>query len=259
VAVTTTRTTEWLDLRASEVARGVSNAHPIFVQRAEGAKLWDIEGNEYIDFVGGIGVANVGHSHPRIRAAVAEQLERFTHTCFQVAMYESYVRLAQRLDVAYVATNGVAYAMREDAMLADVLTCVKHGTRLHDAGTLLRPNHEHYLKSPAQMAALFRREPQAVRNSRRIAERCAGFDRPAGAGPAQQRGQIRRGNQASHAEGASVKATMAPSTWTASTTAAKPAAWREACSRRMGSSTATPPSAIRNHTRFIASMYWTAR
>lgn len=99
MAVTTTRTTELLDLRASEVARGVSNAHPMFVQRAEGAKLWDIEGNEYIDFVGGIGVANVGHSHPRIRAAVAEQLERFTHTCFQVAMYESYVRLAQRLNV----------------------------------------------------------------------------------------------------------------------------------------------------------------
>ena len=98
MAIATSRTKEWLDLRTSEVARGVSNAHPIFVERALGAKLWDIDGKEYIDFVGGIGVLNVGHAHPKVVKAVAEQLTRFTHTCFQVVMYESYVKLAQELN-----------------------------------------------------------------------------------------------------------------------------------------------------------------
>ena len=98
VALAGTSTAALLELRASEVARGVSNVHPIFVERAEGARLWDIDGKEYIDFVGGIGVLAVGHSHPRVRAAVERQLQRFTHTCFQVAMYEEYVQLAERLN-----------------------------------------------------------------------------------------------------------------------------------------------------------------
>ncbi len=86
------------ELRSAQVARGVGNTHPIFVDRALGARVWDIDGREYYDFVGGIGVLNVGHSHPRVRAAVRAQLERFTHTCFQVAMYDTYVRLAERLN-----------------------------------------------------------------------------------------------------------------------------------------------------------------
>jgi 4-aminobutyrate aminotransferase / (S)-3-amino-2-methylpropionate transaminase / 5-aminovalerate transaminase len=98
VAIAASRTKELLDLRASEVVRGVSNAHPIFTERALGAKLWDIDGKEYFDFVGGIGVLNVGHSHPKVLKAVAEQVERFTHTCFQVTMYEGYVKLAQALN-----------------------------------------------------------------------------------------------------------------------------------------------------------------
>jgi len=98
VAIAASRTKELLELRASEIVRGVGNTHPIFTERAHGAKLWDIDGKEYIDFVGGIGVLNVGHSHPKVLSAVAEQLGRFTHTCFQVAMYEGYVKLAQALN-----------------------------------------------------------------------------------------------------------------------------------------------------------------
>ena len=94
---TETRTAGLLDARAAHVARGVGNAHPIVVGRAEGARLWDVDGNEYIDFVGGIGVLNVGHNHPRVMQAVKAQLERVTHTCFQVGMYEPYIRLAERL------------------------------------------------------------------------------------------------------------------------------------------------------------------
>ncbi len=92
------RTPTLLQQRAQHVPRGVSNKHPIFIAQAQGAQLWDIDGNEYIDFAGGIGVMNVGHSQPKVLQGVQAQLERFTHTCFQVAMYESYLRLAERLN-----------------------------------------------------------------------------------------------------------------------------------------------------------------
>jgi 4-aminobutyrate aminotransferase/(S)-3-amino-2-methylpropionate transaminase len=80
------------------VARGVSAAHELFVARAEGALLWDVDGREYVDFAGGIGVMNLGHRHPAIVEAVRAQLDAFTHTCFQVGMYEGYVALAERLN-----------------------------------------------------------------------------------------------------------------------------------------------------------------
>jgi error-prone DNA polymerase len=88
------------------------------------------------------------------------------------ALIRALVHLAQRLDVPYVATNGVAYAHRKDGMLCDVLTCVKYGTPLQQAGNLLRPNHEYHLKPPLQMARLFAEFPQAIRNTLVIAERC---------------------------------------------------------------------------------------
>jgi 4-aminobutyrate aminotransferase/(S)-3-amino-2-methylpropionate transaminase len=84
-------------LRERYVPRGVTTAHPLVVDHALGSELWDTAGRRYIDFVGGIGVMNVGHNHPRVMAAVRAQLERATHTAFQVVMYESYLRLAERL------------------------------------------------------------------------------------------------------------------------------------------------------------------
>ncbi|TMC96389.1 MAG: 4-aminobutyrate--2-oxoglutarate transaminase [Chloroflexi bacterium] len=84
-------------LRERYVPRGVTTAHPMVADRALGSEVWDTEGRRYIDFVGGIGVMNVGHNHPRVMAAVREQLERVTHTAFQVVTYESYLRLAERL------------------------------------------------------------------------------------------------------------------------------------------------------------------
>lgn len=93
-----TRTADLIQLREQHVPRGVATSHPIFIARGEGARVWDVDGNEYIDFVGGIGVLNVGHNHPRVVQAIQAQLEQLTHTCFQVAMYEPYVRLAERLN-----------------------------------------------------------------------------------------------------------------------------------------------------------------
>lgn len=95
---TTSRQRELLERRESAVPRGAFNVAPIFASRALGAKLWDADGREYIDFCGGIGVLNVGHNHPRVLAAVDRQAKQFLHTAWHVAMYEEYVRLAERLN-----------------------------------------------------------------------------------------------------------------------------------------------------------------
>src|SRR4051812_29759054 len=87
-----------LDAAARNIPRGVVTAHPVAVERAEGAEIWDTEGRRFLDFVGGIGVLNVGHSHPRVVEAVSEQVRQVSHVAFQVAAYGPYVRLAERLN-----------------------------------------------------------------------------------------------------------------------------------------------------------------
>lgn len=83
--------------RRAALPSGLGQSFEIFVDRAAGAEVWDVEGRRYIDFAGGIAVLNTGHSHPVLQTAMAAQLERFTHTCFQVLAYESYVELAEKL------------------------------------------------------------------------------------------------------------------------------------------------------------------
>jgi len=84
--------------RRAALPAGLGQAHEIFVVRAENAEVWDVEGRRYIDFAGGIAVLNTGHRHPAVTAAVQAQLERYTHTCFQVLAYEPYLDLAERLN-----------------------------------------------------------------------------------------------------------------------------------------------------------------
>ena len=84
--------------RAAATPRGVGVMASFYADRAEGSELWDVEGRRYIDFAGGIAVMNVGHRHPKIVAALQEQLQHFTHTCYQVVPYESYVSLAEKLN-----------------------------------------------------------------------------------------------------------------------------------------------------------------
>jgi 4-aminobutyrate aminotransferase/(S)-3-amino-2-methylpropionate transaminase len=89
---------ELMTRRRAAVARGVGQAHEIFVARASNAEVWDVEGRRYVDFAGGIAVLNTGHTRPEIVAAIKDQLDRFSHTCFQVLAYEGYVELAERLN-----------------------------------------------------------------------------------------------------------------------------------------------------------------
>jgi 4-aminobutyrate aminotransferase/(S)-3-amino-2-methylpropionate transaminase len=79
------------------VADPLSLTWPIVIERGDGVRLTDVDGNTYIDFTGGVGCLNVGHSHPRVVEAAQEQLERFSHTDFTIVPYEVYVRLAERL------------------------------------------------------------------------------------------------------------------------------------------------------------------
>lgn len=86
------------DRRFAAVPRGVAQATSVYAARAENAELWDEEGRRYVDFAGGIAVLNVGHRHPKVIAAVRDQLDLYTHTAFQVVPYEPYVRLAEQLN-----------------------------------------------------------------------------------------------------------------------------------------------------------------
>ncbi len=84
-------------IRNSYIPQGPFNVTPFFAKKATGSLIYDVEGRELIDFAGGIGVMNVGHSHPKVVEAIKNQAEKFTHTCFHIVMYEPYLTLAKKL------------------------------------------------------------------------------------------------------------------------------------------------------------------
>jgi 4-aminobutyrate aminotransferase/(S)-3-amino-2-methylpropionate transaminase len=94
---TQTTNTELQNLRTQVISAGVSSLTPVHVASARGAIVRDVEGREYIDFGGGIGVMNIGHCHPKVVAAIKAQAEKFHHTCFMVSPYEVAIRLADKL------------------------------------------------------------------------------------------------------------------------------------------------------------------
>ena len=91
---------ELLARRVAETPRGLGTQTTVFADKALNAEIWDVEGKRYIDLAAGIAVTNTGHNHPKVLAAVRSQLERFSHTCFQVTPYDVYVELAARLNRA---------------------------------------------------------------------------------------------------------------------------------------------------------------
>lgn len=97
-AVPGPRSTALAARRNAAVPRGLSHATPVYVAKAEGATIEDVDGNRFIDLAGGIGCLNVGQRSPGVTKAIHEQVDRFLHTCVQVTPYESYVRLAERLN-----------------------------------------------------------------------------------------------------------------------------------------------------------------
>ena len=84
--------------REAAIPRGVGHSHQVFIAKGLNAEVWDVEGRRYVDFAGGIAVLNTGHCNPTIIQAVKDQLDKYTHTCFQVLAYEPYVELAERIN-----------------------------------------------------------------------------------------------------------------------------------------------------------------
>ena len=97
--------------KAAATPRGVGVMASFFAERAKGAEIWDVDGQRYIDFAGGIAVMNVGHGHPKVLAAIEEQLKRFTHTCYQVVPYEGYIALAEKLNQLTPGTHAKKTAL----------------------------------------------------------------------------------------------------------------------------------------------------
>ncbi|WP_308635266.1 4-aminobutyrate--2-oxoglutarate transaminase [Paenibacillus silvisoli] len=91
------RAKELLERRKQAVPSGVGNNTPIFVEKADGALLTDVDGNVFLDFAGAIGTLNVGHCPPEVVRAIQAQAEQYIHSCFHVAMYEPYIQLAEKL------------------------------------------------------------------------------------------------------------------------------------------------------------------
>jgi 4-aminobutyrate aminotransferase len=116
--------------RERYVARGISTP-PLVVERAEGARVWDAEGREYVDFAGGLGCANLGHSLPTVVDAVHAQVDKYLHQCFMVGMYEPYVEVCKRLaelspcrgiDQKSILLNSGAEAIENAVKIARVAT-----------------------------------------------------------------------------------------------------------------------------------------
>src|SRR5579862_9993511 len=85
-----------LAARERYVARGVATPS-LVVARAEGARVWDVDGREFLDFAGGIACQNLGHGNSAVVAAIHEQVDRYLHQCFMVGSYEPYVEVCRRL------------------------------------------------------------------------------------------------------------------------------------------------------------------
>jgi 4-aminobutyrate aminotransferase / (S)-3-amino-2-methylpropionate transaminase / 5-aminovalerate transaminase len=104
------RSREILDRKERVIADPLSIYIPVVIERGQGATLTDVDGNTFIDFTGGVGCLNVGHSNPRVVEAAQEQLEKFSHTDFTIVPYEVYVRLAERLcELAPIANAKAAF------------------------------------------------------------------------------------------------------------------------------------------------------
>jgi 4-aminobutyrate aminotransferase/(S)-3-amino-2-methylpropionate transaminase len=95
----------WVDRRAKAVSRGIGMGAAVMAAKAENSEIWDIEGNRYVDFGGGIAVVNTGHRHPAVMRRVYEQLEKFTHTCAMVMPYAPFIEVCEKLN-AVVPISG---------------------------------------------------------------------------------------------------------------------------------------------------------
>jgi 4-aminobutyrate aminotransferase / (S)-3-amino-2-methylpropionate transaminase / 5-aminovalerate transaminase len=101
----------WVERRNKAVSRGIGMGAAVMAEKAENSEIWDIEGNRYIDFGGGIAVVNTGHRHPMVMKRVYEQLEKVTHTCAMVMPYTPFVEVCEKLNAAAPIKGDVKSAL----------------------------------------------------------------------------------------------------------------------------------------------------
>ena len=116
--------------RNAAVPRGVASATPVYAVKGENAEVWDVEGKRYLDFAAGIAVCNTGHRHPKVMDAVAKQCEAFVHTAFQVAPYETYIALAERINKLAPISNAKTIFMTTGAeAVENAVKIARHYTK----------------------------------------------------------------------------------------------------------------------------------
>ncbi len=86
-----------LDRRANAIPNGIGSAYPLAIARGEGAMMEDVDGNVFLDWIGGVGVLNIGYSHPKLISAVKDQADKFFHSMFNITTHEGYVALAEKM------------------------------------------------------------------------------------------------------------------------------------------------------------------
>ncbi|CZF85792.1 4-aminobutyrate--2-oxoglutarate transaminase [Grimontia marina] len=119
-----------MERRNAAVPRGVASATPLFVKRAKNAEFWDVEDKRYIDFAAGIAVVNTGHNNRAVTQAVTEQIKNFSHTAFQVAGYENYIELAERLNAIAPIEDAKTILMTTGAeALENAVKIARHYTK----------------------------------------------------------------------------------------------------------------------------------
>jgi len=101
----------WVERRAKAVSRGIGMGAAVMAEKAENSEIWDIEGNRYVDFGGGIAVVNTGHRHPMVMKRVYEQLEKVTHTCAMVMPYTPFIEVCEKLNAVAPISGDVKTAL----------------------------------------------------------------------------------------------------------------------------------------------------
>ncbi len=144
--------------RSSTVANGHGSVCGVYIDKAEGSNLIDVDGNVFIDYAGGIGTMNVGHSHPKVIGAIQKQIKKFVHPCFTVAPYELYTILAKRLSDLVPITEHCKAAFFNSGAEA-VENAVKISKSFTDRSGVLVFSHAFHGRTQMTMSMTYKKDP----------------------------------------------------------------------------------------------------
>ena len=144
--------------RSSTVANGHGSVCGVYIDKAEGSNLIDVDGNVFIDYAGGIGTMNVGHSHPKVIEAIQKQIKKFVHPCFTVAPYELYIILAKRLsEVVPIAEHCKAAFFNSGAEAVE--NAVKISKSFTGRSGVLVFSHAFHGRTQMTMSMTYKKDP----------------------------------------------------------------------------------------------------